>query len=147
MGQLALIPCYDWYLPNGLIEIDRLLAAWQSKVHQAAARFGGLRVTGDTSWLESNRAARSIPRVRTGSAARRIPHQPHCLLHLSVDCMDDRRHVSGHAESSVYLVSWNHVLEDSGMLRIGTPIPSAVPLHRLTSVLASQLVRVAHRHP
>jgi len=52
-GQLELIPCYEWYLPNGLIEIDRLLSAWQSKVDQAAARFAGLRVTGDTSWLAS----------------------------------------------------------------------------------------------
>ena len=31
-GQLELIPCYEWYLSNGTIEIDRLLAAWQSKV-------------------------------------------------------------------------------------------------------------------
>ena len=52
-GQLELIPCYEWYLSNGTIEIDRLLAAWQSKVTQAAARFAGLRVTGDTSWLQS----------------------------------------------------------------------------------------------
>ena len=33
-----------------------------------------------------------IPRVRTGRAGRRIPHQPHCLMHLSVRCLDDRRH-------------------------------------------------------
>ena len=52
-GQLELIPCHDWYMPNGTIEIDRLLAAWKNKVDQAAARFAGLRVTGDTSWLES----------------------------------------------------------------------------------------------
>jgi hypothetical protein len=51
-GQLELIPCY-WYLSNGTIEIDRLLAAWQSKVDEAAVRFAGLRVTGDTSWLQS----------------------------------------------------------------------------------------------
>jgi hypothetical protein len=52
-GQLELIPCYDWYLSNDTIEIDRLLIAWKTKVDQAAARFTGLRVTGDTSWLES----------------------------------------------------------------------------------------------
>jgi len=52
-GQLELIPCYEWYLPHGTIETDRLLAAWQSKGAQAASRFAGLRVTGDTSWLQS----------------------------------------------------------------------------------------------
>lgn len=52
-GQLELIPCYEWYLANGTIEIERLLTAWKHKVDQAAVRFVGLRVTGDTSWLES----------------------------------------------------------------------------------------------
>lgn len=52
-GQLELIPCYDWYVSNGMIEIERLLAAWQGKVTEAATRFAGLRVTGDTSWLQS----------------------------------------------------------------------------------------------
>ena len=52
-GQLELIPCYQWYLSSGTIEVDKLLAAWQSKVNQAADRFAGLRVTGDTSWLQS----------------------------------------------------------------------------------------------
>ena len=52
-GQLELIPCHDWYVSNGTIEIERLLAAWQGKVAQAATRFAGLRVTGDTSWRRS----------------------------------------------------------------------------------------------
>lgn len=52
-GQMEFLPCHEWYLPNGTIEIDRLLAAWQRKVDQAAVRFAGLRVTGDTSWLRS----------------------------------------------------------------------------------------------
>ena len=52
-GQLELIPCHEWYLPNGTMETERILAAWGSKVAQAASRFVGLRVTGDTSWLQS----------------------------------------------------------------------------------------------
>jgi MEDS: MEthanogen/methylotroph, DcmR Sensory domain len=52
-GQLELIPWYEWYLSNGTIQIERLLTAWKNKVNQGAARFVGLRVTGDTSWLQS----------------------------------------------------------------------------------------------
>ena len=51
--QLELIPCYEWYVSAGTLETEKILAAWSQKVAQATSRFAGLRVTGDTSWLQS----------------------------------------------------------------------------------------------
>lgn len=53
IGQLELIPCFDWYMANGRLDAKQIVEAWGQKVAEAASRFAGLRVTGDTSWLQS----------------------------------------------------------------------------------------------
>jgi PAS domain S-box-containing protein len=55
-GQIEVIPYDEWYLLGGKFNADRVLAAWVSKLEQALARgYSGLRLTGNTLWLERNR--------------------------------------------------------------------------------------------
>ncbi|MDH4268744.1 MAG: MEDS domain-containing protein [Dehalococcoidia bacterium] len=54
-GQIEIIPYSQWYLLGGTFDDDRVLAGWISKVEQALARgYDGLRLTGNTFWLERN---------------------------------------------------------------------------------------------
>lgn len=52
-GQIEIIPHTDWYLPDGRFDGDRVLASWHAKLEMAQTRgYDGLRVTGNTFWLE-----------------------------------------------------------------------------------------------
>lgn len=52
-GQIEVIPYGEWYLADGTFDGDRVLAAWVSKLAEAEERgFDGLRLTGNTFWLE-----------------------------------------------------------------------------------------------
>jgi transcriptional regulator with GAF, ATPase, and Fis domain len=43
----------EWYLPDGVLDLKRVLVGWNAKLEQALARgFDGLRVNGNTLWLE-----------------------------------------------------------------------------------------------
>jgi hypothetical protein len=50
--QLELIPCDEGCYPTSIFGTESTLA-WSNRVLQATAFFGGLRVAGDTSWLQS----------------------------------------------------------------------------------------------
>jgi PAS domain S-box-containing protein len=52
-GQLEIIPYSQWYLMDGRFDADRVLDGWAGKLEKAEARgFDGLRLTGNTFWLE-----------------------------------------------------------------------------------------------
>lgn len=52
-GQLEITSYTDWYIQNGRFDGDRVLKAWVEKLAAAEQRgFEGLRLTGDTFWLE-----------------------------------------------------------------------------------------------
>lgn len=54
-GQIEIIPYTEWYLLDGTFDDERVLAGWVSKLEQALARgYSGLRLTGNTFWLEKN---------------------------------------------------------------------------------------------
>jgi PAS domain S-box-containing protein len=54
-GQIEIVPYNEWYLSQGVFNGDLVLAGWVSKLEQALARdYSGLRIIGDTSWLESD---------------------------------------------------------------------------------------------
>jgi PAS domain S-box-containing protein len=54
-GQIEIIPYNEWYLLGGTFDDDRVLAGWVSRLEQALARgYDGLRLTGNTLWLERN---------------------------------------------------------------------------------------------
>jgi PAS domain S-box-containing protein len=54
-GQIEIISYTEWYLLDGTFADDRVLKGWVSKLEQALARgYSGLRLTGNTLWLERN---------------------------------------------------------------------------------------------
>ena len=53
--QIEIIPYNEWYLLGGTFDDDRVLDGWVSKLEQAlAGGYDGLRLTGNTFWLERN---------------------------------------------------------------------------------------------
>ncbi len=52
-GQIEILPYTDWYLKGGSFDQQRVLAGWVDKLNAAfAAGYAGLRLTGNTFWLE-----------------------------------------------------------------------------------------------
>ncbi|KPJ66896.1 MAG: hypothetical protein AMJ45_03530, partial [Syntrophobacter sp. DG_60] len=52
-GQIEIIPYAKWYLKDGTFNLKRILNAWVDKLNQALAKdYDGMRVTGNTAWLE-----------------------------------------------------------------------------------------------
>lgn len=52
-GSIEIIATRDWYLQDGTFDLDRVIAGWNEKLTCASARgYVGIRVTGDTAWLE-----------------------------------------------------------------------------------------------
>ena len=52
-SQIEILPHSEWYLKGGTFDMQRVLNGWVAKLEQASARgFDGLRVTGNTAWLE-----------------------------------------------------------------------------------------------
>jgi signal transduction histidine kinase len=53
MGRIEIWDCHDWYLRGGHFDPDRVLGQWVEKEKQSLdSGYKGLRVTGDTAWLE-----------------------------------------------------------------------------------------------
>jgi signal transduction histidine kinase/CheY-like chemotaxis protein len=51
-GQFQIIDYANWYVRDGVLSLDEVLKAWDEKEREALAKgFKGLRVTGDTCWL------------------------------------------------------------------------------------------------
>jgi signal transduction histidine kinase len=54
-GQLEIIPYNEWYIIEGEFDSDRVLNGWVNKLNNSQDNgFDGLRLTGNTSWLEKN---------------------------------------------------------------------------------------------
>ncbi len=52
-GQIEILPHSDWYLKGGTFDQQRVLDGWLERLERALARgFDGLRLTGNTFWLE-----------------------------------------------------------------------------------------------
>jgi len=52
-GQIEILDCRDWYLHGGHFDGDRVLGQWVEKEQRCLdSGYKGLRVTGDTAWLE-----------------------------------------------------------------------------------------------
>lgn len=52
-GQMEIVPYGEWYLKDGAFDLQRVLDAWISKLNEALAKgYDGIRVTGNTAWLE-----------------------------------------------------------------------------------------------
>jgi hypothetical protein len=54
-GQIEILSYKNWYLLGGTFDSDRVLRGWVEKEKDALSRgFSGLRLTGNTFWLERN---------------------------------------------------------------------------------------------
>jgi PAS domain S-box-containing protein len=52
-GSIEIARARDWYLPDGTFDLNRVIRGWNEKLARASARgYAGVRVTGDTAWLE-----------------------------------------------------------------------------------------------
>lgn len=50
--SLEIVAARDWYLRDGQFDLARVIEAWNEKLKRAMARgYAGVRVTGDTAWL------------------------------------------------------------------------------------------------
>src|SRR5712675_1321510 len=51
--SIEIVSARDWYFPDGSFDLNRVISGWNQKLEQASARgYAGVRVTGDTAWLE-----------------------------------------------------------------------------------------------
>src|SRR6202166_415951 len=51
--SIEIVAARDWYLQNGTFDLNRVIRGWNEKLARASARgYAGVRVTGDTAWLE-----------------------------------------------------------------------------------------------
>jgi C4-dicarboxylate-specific signal transduction histidine kinase len=52
-GSIDIVTAREWYLQGGTFDMKRVIAGWYEKLARASARgHAGLRVTGDTAWLQ-----------------------------------------------------------------------------------------------
>ena len=53
-SSIEIVAARDWYLQGGSFDLERVVAGWNEKLERASARgYAGLRVAGDTTWLEA----------------------------------------------------------------------------------------------
>src|ERR1700739_393563 len=51
--SIEIVAARDWYLHDGVFDLNRVIGGWNEKLAQASARgYDGGRGTGDTAWLE-----------------------------------------------------------------------------------------------
>jgi PAS domain S-box-containing protein len=51
--SIEIVAAHDWYLQHGTFDLNRVINGWNEKLARASARgYAGVRVTGDTAWLE-----------------------------------------------------------------------------------------------
>src|SRR5579872_4147206 len=52
--SIEIVPARDWYLrEDGTFDLERVIRGWNEKLTRASAKgYAGVRVTGDTAWLE-----------------------------------------------------------------------------------------------
>jgi PAS domain S-box-containing protein len=51
--SIEIVSAGDWYLQGGTFDLERVIGGWHALLARASARgYAGVRVTGDTAWLE-----------------------------------------------------------------------------------------------
>ena len=52
-GSIEIFHAREWYLKHGIFDMERVSRAWNDKLNRALDRgYEGMRVSGDTAWLE-----------------------------------------------------------------------------------------------
>jgi signal transduction histidine kinase len=51
--SIEIVPARDWYFQNDIFDLKRVIGGWNEKLARASAGgYAGVRITGDTAWLE-----------------------------------------------------------------------------------------------
>jgi C4-dicarboxylate-specific signal transduction histidine kinase len=51
--SIEIVSARDWYLQDGTFDLERVIRGWNEKLARASCKgYAGVRVTGDTAWLE-----------------------------------------------------------------------------------------------
>jgi C4-dicarboxylate-specific signal transduction histidine kinase len=51
--SMEIVQAHDWYVQDGTFDLERVIGGWNEKLARASARgYAGVRVTGDTAWLQ-----------------------------------------------------------------------------------------------
>jgi len=51
--SIEIVAARHWYLEDGTFDLNRVIGGWNEKLSRASSRgYAGVRVTGDTAWLE-----------------------------------------------------------------------------------------------
>src|SRR5256886_8627664 len=51
--SIEIVAAREWYFQDGTFDLNRVISLWNAKLASASARgYAGVRVTGDTAWLE-----------------------------------------------------------------------------------------------
>ena len=51
--SIEIVAARDWYLQDGTFDLNRVISGWNEKLARASVKgYAGVRVTGDTAWLE-----------------------------------------------------------------------------------------------
>ncbi len=51
--SIEIVPAREWYLQDGTFDLKRVVSGWNEKLARASDKgYAGVRVTGDTAWLE-----------------------------------------------------------------------------------------------
>jgi signal transduction histidine kinase len=52
-SSIEIVSAGDWYFQGGVFDLERVIGGWHERVARASATgYAGVRVTGDTAWLE-----------------------------------------------------------------------------------------------
>ena len=52
-GSIEILHAREWYLKDGIFDMERVTRAWNDKLSRALDRgYAGLRVSGDAGWLQ-----------------------------------------------------------------------------------------------
>ena len=52
-SRIEIVPACEWYFQGGIFDLKRVTDGWHEKLARASARgYAGVRVTGDTAWIE-----------------------------------------------------------------------------------------------
>lgn len=84
-GQIEIWDCHDWYLRGGHFDADRVFGQWLEKEKRSLdSGYKGLRVTGDTAWLDKRDWTEFM--VYEAEASRLFPQ--HRMIGLCTYCLD-----------------------------------------------------------
>src|SRR5207245_3231706 len=54
--SIEIVSARDWYLEGGTFNLERVIHGWHAQLTRAlASGYAGVRVTGDTAWLQETR--------------------------------------------------------------------------------------------